>query len=369
MHRKLTAILAIAGVLLALTVTGAIAALVLTDDSGDNEVESAGSVPDSGTAYLGLTVTTTANQGLQVTNVEEGGPAAEAGIEVGDYLRSVDGQVVRTPEQLRSAIASRSPGDEVTITYERADREHQARVSLGDAPANAQAGTNPTPSPQIPPQGRGSIPGVNRGQMGVQVQSVTPQLMQRYGLTVDSGVVITSVQPASGAEDAGLMTGDVILEVEGEEVQTAREVSRAILTHPEGESVSLRILRRSDELDFEVELRSAQLFPGFENLPPALQQRLEELARSRNLTPEELQRFARGFQNNLRVGTVESVDATSLVLTPLESGDEVTYTLDDQTQYRFGNDTVSAGDVQVGSRVLVLSLDGETATAVLIYQR
>ena len=81
---------------------------------------------------------------LIAASVEADGPAAAAGIEVGDVIRSVDGQVVRTPEQLRAAVAAKAPGDSVSVTYERGDRELRAQVTLAVAPPDAQIEAQPT---------------------------------------------------------------------------------------------------------------------------------------------------------------------------------------------------------------------------------
>jgi hypothetical protein len=117
-----------------------------------------------------------------------------------------------------------------------------------------------------------------------------------------------------------------------------------------------------------VQAGAASLFPGFENLPPALQERLRQLAQSGNYTPEQLQRLAAG-QNNLKVGTVQAIDATSITLTPLEGGNDVTYALNSRTEYRAGANAASFGDIRVGSTVLIISTDGQSALGVFIYVR
>src|SRR5438105_3366723 len=82
---------------------------------------SSASATNTGKGYLGLTVTQTPQQGLRVASVEQNGPAAAAGIQAGDLIRAVDGKVVRTPEQLRSAVEAKAPGSQSTIAYERGD--------------------------------------------------------------------------------------------------------------------------------------------------------------------------------------------------------------------------------------------------------
>ena len=179
-----------------LVLVGAVAALAIKGD-GDE-----GSDQGSGKGYLGVAVASTA-AGLRVSSVESDGPAAKAGIQAGDVIRSVDGTVVRTPEQIRRAVEEKSPGSRVEVTYDRGDSELRAMVRLGEAPAGGQAGSSPTPGPGQ--QGRGFLsPQADRGRLGAQAQEITPALKQRLNLTKDQGVVIVSVTPGSPAATAGL---------------------------------------------------------------------------------------------------------------------------------------------------------------------
>src|SRR5581483_2314313 len=222
---------------------------------------------------------------------------------------------------------------------------------LGEAPADAQIEATPPPTPQ-PSTGRAPGQGLGRGELGVQIQNITPQLKQRYNLTRDSGIVVTNVTSGSPAATAGIKPGDVILAVNGTDVATAEELTRAIVTAGRGQTVTLQLLRGNDTLTVNVQPERQPLFPGFENLPQQIQDRLEQLAQARNLTPEQLQRLAQG-QNYLRVGTVKTVDSASITITPMEGGADITYALNDKTQYRHGADQASFSDVQPGKNAIV----------------
>jgi putative serine protease PepD len=71
-----------------------------------------------------------ASRGAMITEVSPDSPAADAGLEVGDVVVSLDGQSVSTADQLVDAIRSHEPGDEVTIEYERDGRKREATVQL-----------------------------------------------------------------------------------------------------------------------------------------------------------------------------------------------------------------------------------------------
>jgi putative serine protease PepD len=119
--RKSRVLLGLAGA--TLLAGGVAAGALLFSGDGDTEtrIVVATATPES-RASLGLTVSAVGSGTLRVATVEPGGPAAQAGIQSGDVIRSVDGQIVRTPEQLRVALESRKPGDQVSVTYERGDR-------------------------------------------------------------------------------------------------------------------------------------------------------------------------------------------------------------------------------------------------------
>jgi membrane-associated protease RseP (regulator of RpoE activity) len=370
MSRRL--VIALGAVAAALLIgIGAVGALLISGGNDNDNHESAPSSSGTGKGYLGLTVTVQPSQGLRVASVESDGPAAKAGIQVGDSIQSVDGQVVRTPEQLRNAVEAKKPGTQVTLTYIRADQELRATVKLAEEPANAQIEVTPTPNAQVGPLQRGGAGqnGLGRGQLGVQVQNITAQLKQQYNLSKDSGVVITQVESGSAADRAGLKAGDVIESVNGSDVSTVADATRAIVGSATGQQTVVKILRGSNEMTVNVQLTAASLFPGFENLPPAVQERLQQLAQAGNLTPEQLQSLGTSYQNNLRVGTVKSIDSTSISITLLETTTDVTYALNGMTQYRAGLNQITVTDIAVGNTVAVLSLDGKTALAVLIINR
>jgi putative serine protease PepD len=110
-------------------------------------------------AYLGVGVATidesTASQlgiptGVEVTQVQDGTPAADAGLQAatsaklvdgqqfpagGDVITAVDGQKISSSEELQSVIGAKKPGDSVTITYTRNGSEHSVDVTLGTRPS------------------------------------------------------------------------------------------------------------------------------------------------------------------------------------------------------------------------------------------
>jgi putative serine protease PepD len=97
-------------------------------------------------AYLGVqTSESTAGPGTYVAAVTAGAPAAAAGLQVGDVVIGVGGELITTPEDISIAIESRKPGEEIEIQVRRAGALKTLRVKLGTRPENAPgtSGTGP----------------------------------------------------------------------------------------------------------------------------------------------------------------------------------------------------------------------------------
>jgi putative serine protease PepD len=90
-------------------------------------------------AYMGVQIAETTDEdssstGAVVAGVESGSPAADAGLEEGDIITEVDGEAVRDPAALTSAIRGQTPGDRVTLGVIRDDEEIEIDVTLGTLP-------------------------------------------------------------------------------------------------------------------------------------------------------------------------------------------------------------------------------------------
>ena len=84
---------------------------------------------------------------------------------------------------------------------------------------------------------------VMRPYLGVSVMTVTPTVQQYYSLAVDAGALIVSVSIGSPADEAGLRAGDVITEMDGEDISTTEELSLYIASHQIGDEVEIGYYR------------------------------------------------------------------------------------------------------------------------------
>jgi Do/DeqQ family serine protease len=158
--------------------------------------------------------------GALVSKVDDGTPAARAGLRQGDVILTVGGHSVSDSNDLRNRIASTRPGTTVDIGILRDGRRQTLRATLEEAPASAAAA-----------RGRGSDDRSERGRFGMTVQPLTPDLADRLELPRGTkGVAIVDVDPAGEAAAAGLQRGDVIEKVNGQSATSAEQLRVALDT-------------------------------------------------------------------------------------------------------------------------------------------
>ena len=183
-------------------------------------------------------------RGVIVNSVQPDSAAAKAGIRQGDVITKFNGTAVEEPNTLRNRVASTDPGAQVTVTVWRDGREQEVRATLGelqaDAPPDAQG-----------PGGSGS----GGGQLGIGVVPVTPDIARKAGLPENTqGLLVQTVDPAGPAAQAGVMSGDVILEINRQPVRSADDVKRA-LDAAESRPALLLINRRGQNVFVTVQQR------------------------------------------------------------------------------------------------------------------
>jgi len=104
---------------------------------------------------------------------------------------------------------------------------------------------------------------VSRGWIGVEVQSVSPEIVEGLGLNKPVyGVLVAEIQPDSPATKAGIMPGDVITSVAGQPASDDRELIKRVSNMPPGNSIELGLIRQNEEKTINVTLGE---LPGARN--------------------------------------------------------------------------------------------------------
>jgi serine protease Do len=168
-------------------------------------------------------------KGAIVADVTKDSPAEKSGLKPGDVVLSADGRAIEDSSALSRYIASKAPGSSVRLQVVRDGSQRTVSLTLGTFPDEAERDES-SPS-------RGD-------KLGMTLRDLTPsaadQLQLPRGTT---GVVVMAVEAGEAAEDAGLQRGDVIVSVNGQDVQDVASFDREIAKAKADGVARLRVRR------------------------------------------------------------------------------------------------------------------------------
>lgn len=170
--------------------------------------------------------------GILVAQVAEDSPAEKAGLKQGDIIITYHDKKVESIGGFRNQVAMTTPGTQAKLTIMRDGKRKILTVKIGKQDKNVEVASGPAQS---------SV------EIGMTVQSITPQLADQFNIKQGDGVVVTNVQPGSIAAMAGIETGSVIVQVNRKTVKNAAEFNRAI----KKSSVDKRVLLLVRSGDFQ----------------------------------------------------------------------------------------------------------------------
>jgi len=161
--------------------------------------------------------------GVLIIGVVPNGPAAEAGLQPGDVIRSVEGLKITQSRDLGRFIGAAAPEKVITLTIWRDEHEMSVRVALGHTPDSTSA------SVEIQPV-RPSSPLLNSSKLlGLSIAPINAETQQRYGLPPGaSGALIVGVSPGSPAAEAGVRAGDILARVGNRPINAPGDVEAGI---------------------------------------------------------------------------------------------------------------------------------------------
>jgi len=204
-------------------------------------------------------------RGAVIDGVTSGSGAAKAGLQKNDVIIKWDGQRIESAREVSRQIHETPPGRSVRLGIMRDGKEMDVNVTMGERPSPTTrfsvvrpsvASVRVRPERVRPERVRPEIV-VGRGArtLGVELQGMTPQLAEYFGLSKRSGALVIFVFADSPASKAGLKAGDVILSVGNETVENPVDVRRALSDKPEGTEVEFKILRDKQEKILKVPLQ------------------------------------------------------------------------------------------------------------------
>lgn len=85
--------------------------------------------------------------------------------------------------------------------------------------------------------------GGKRAHLGVSLVDLTDELRSHFGAPKDSGLLVGSVEDGSPADKSGIQTGDIIIGLDGKDIESASELRRALREKKNGDTVRIEVLR------------------------------------------------------------------------------------------------------------------------------
>ena len=162
--------------------------------------------------------------GAMIASTDEKGPAAAAKLQGGDVILKFNGADVKEMRTLPRLVAETEIGKLVPVVVWRDGKEISLQVTVGELPDDVKPALASAKPDAKPASTTTKLAG-----MGLTIGPITDDLRDKFQIAADQkGVIVTEVAPDSAAGDKGLKPGDVIVEVQQEEVKTPADVTERI---------------------------------------------------------------------------------------------------------------------------------------------
>jgi len=150
--------------------------------------------------------------GALITDVVDGSPAEEGGIQEGDVIMEFDGEPIANPAKLKNVVSLTAPNSKSIVKIIRNGSPKTIQVLLQELPDN--------PRKQVARQS------FNFDEFGFQLKKINSSLQEKYKLSDDNALVVTRVDPNGEAYERGIREGDIIKRVGTEKVSTVPEFKK-----------------------------------------------------------------------------------------------------------------------------------------------
>jgi serine protease Do len=176
-------------------------------------------------------------RGALVAEVIKNSPAAIAGVKRGDVIIEFDGHPIKDRRELPLLVTRTPLGKTVTFKIVREKQEKDLVANITESQEAELAAAESRPKMTGTPSS-----------FGLRVQDLSPDLAHELGL--DSGVLISGVEPGSRGDEVGLQARDVILEVNRSPVKDVSSYQQALTAGGKGTIVLLLVKRGDSTLYF-----------------------------------------------------------------------------------------------------------------------
>ena len=216
--------------------------------------------------------------GVLVTNVTKDEAAFKAGLKKYDVIQYVGDTRTRRPDDVIAAVSSNAPGTKVKIKFVRDGKSTSVSAVLGKREMKEfyfkQGGdefkilgdklhSKLSGLRELKELNKLKEFKMKRGAyLGVEMRTMDDNFAKYFGVKKDGGALIMNVTKDSAAEKAGILTGDIILKIEGKTIKGPGDVSKAIKVKKKGDKIKITLFRHKKIKNFNVELGERSFFGG-----------------------------------------------------------------------------------------------------------
>lgn len=204
------------------------------------------------------------DEGVVIKDVVPDSPADQVGIKPGDIILEFNGRKVRSADHFYRLVRANNADEKVDMTLMRDGDRKELNLTLGDAENfdddNWILGSTP-PVPKSRSQARtwyfDSRDTEEYNYIGVSLENLNDQLGNFFGADDGNGALVREVVDDSPAQKAGLKAGDVIVAIDGKDIEELDDVQRRVRQADKGDQLDITVLRDKKEMTVAVEVEEA----------------------------------------------------------------------------------------------------------------
>ena len=175
------------------------------------------------------------SKGALISDVKEGSPAEQAGLKQGDVIIQYHGTSVEDGVVLQRLVTRTPVGTKVGLKVIRDGREREMTVKVGEQPDETKVAKMERAE-------------TDNALSGLVVEEIDQETARELGLNLKRGVVVTRVEPDSGAENAGLQPSDVIREINRQPIRSVKDFEQVSSRVKKGGNVLILVNRLGNSL-------------------------------------------------------------------------------------------------------------------------
>ena len=195
-------------------------------------------------AWLGVSITTLredddyrdlavgVEDGVVVRQFVPGGPAENSDLELADVITAVDGNSVKSAEELKRELRLKKAGVSVTLGLMRNGEAREIEVETGAFPEDITT-VSRVRTPERKPEAEAKVK-----LLGMTVSDITPDLAKRFEVKNGEGVIVTEIENDSVAAEKTISLGDIVTRINSTQVDSVKSFKAAL----EGEDLKKGVI-------------------------------------------------------------------------------------------------------------------------------